>query len=529
MRDPEGREEDRRALGIIDVARQRRVGVVEHVIGRHRIEADRDLAERLALEEPIGFTHDDAVVAVEWVGARRPGQSWFHWLDAWPAEPDLEHVAGRPVLVDLGLADEAEARLLDGVGADVGIGLAPRRPTAKTASLIQPETVTLTLRLPLRAVVASSSAMRSSRSAQQSSPRIRARRRRRAGKQHRHGQDRGQADVICTLSRSIVRRRPVPFRRALHPIREIWPCAQKELESPQLSPADSPRHHVAREMRHALPPARCATTITSFARTRIKKAAEMSPASRQLTAILYGIACHACFVAGVGAMVVMMYYGMSLSLGRLEPPWRWIANGALLLQFPLTHSLLLTDRGRGAARAPGPRRPRPRSRSTTTYVIIASISVFALFALWSPTGIIWWQAHGPLLVLMTGLYAAAWLLLAKAMADAGLALQTGQLGWWAVLNDRKPVYPGMPEAGLFRYSRQPIYVAFALTLWTTPTWTPDQLVVAHHADALLRRRAAPQGGPLSARLWPEVRRSTRRRVPYWLPWPRPPSAGAGDK
>jgi len=32
--------------------------------------------------------------------------------------------------------------------------------------------------------------------------------------------------------------------------------------------------------------------------------------------------------------------------------------------------------------------------------------------------------------------------------------------------------------GLFRVTRQPIYVSFALTLWTVPTWTPDQLVIA---------------------------------------------------
>ena len=252
----------------------------------------------------------------------------------------------------------------------------------------------------------------------------------------------------------------------------------------------------------------------------------MSPASRQLTAILYGIACHGCFVAGVGAMVVMMYYGMSLSLGRLEPPWRWIANGALLLQFPLTHSLLLSDKGRGLLARLAPA-GLGRGLATTTYAIIAAISVFALFALWSPTGIIWWQAHGPLLVLMTGLYAAAWLLLAKAVADAGLALQTGQLGWWAVLNDRKPVYPGMPEAGLFRYSRQPIYVAFALTLWTTPTWTPDQLVVA------LTLTLYCVAGPLLKearfrRAYGQKFELYRARVPYWLPWPRPTS-GAGDK
>ena len=36
----------------------------------------------------------------------------------------------------------------------------------------------------------------------------------------------------------------------------------------------------------------------------------------------------------------------------------------------------------------------------------------------------------------------------------------------------------MPTTGLFRIIRQPIYVSFALTLWTVPVWTPDQLALA---------------------------------------------------
>ena len=85
-------------------------------------------------------------------------------------DAELDGVAGRPVLIDLRLAGELEARLLERVGADVDILFGAVVP-GNTASLTQPEMVRLTLRLPLRAVVASSSATRSSRSAQQSPPR----------------------------------------------------------------------------------------------------------------------------------------------------------------------------------------------------------------------------------------------------------------------------------------------------------------------------------------------------------------------
>jgi methanethiol S-methyltransferase len=248
----------------------------------------------------------------------------------------------------------------------------------------------------------------------------------------------------------------------------------------------------------------------------------MSPAFRKATAILFGVLCHGLFLAGVGTMIVMMYFGMSLSFGRVDPPWRWMANAALLLQFPLGHSLLLTGKGRALLARLAPA-GLGGTLSTTTYVTIASIQVFLLFALWSPTGVVWWQAQGPLLIVMTALYASAWLLLGKAMADAGLSLQMGYLGWWALLRDRKPVYPPMPASGLFRLSRQPIYVAFTLTLWTVPTWTPDQLVLA------LVLTLYCVAGPLFKearfqRIHGDAFSRYRSSVPYWLPWPRPAAA-----
>jgi protein-S-isoprenylcysteine O-methyltransferase Ste14 len=36
----------------------------------------------------------------------------------------------------------------------------------------------------------------------------------------------------------------------------------------------------------------------------------------------------------------------------------------------------------------------------------------------------------------------------------------------------------MPKTGTFRVIRQPIYLAFALTTWLVPVWTPDQLALA---------------------------------------------------
>jgi protein-S-isoprenylcysteine O-methyltransferase Ste14 len=217
-------------------------------------------------------------------------------------------------------------------------------------------------------------------------------------------------------------------------------------------------------------------------------------------------------------MITAMFFGMSRSLGTVPAPWNWAANVLLIAQFPVVHSSLLTKRGRVllSRLAPG---ATGRTLSSTTYAAIASVQTFALFALWSPSGTVWWQAHGTALVMITALYAAAWLLLLKAMADAGLGLQTGSLGWTALLRDRNPIYPKLPLTGLFQFTRQPIYVGFSLTVWTVPTWTPDQLMLAVALTAYCR--FAPRFKEKRyRRMYGSAFDSYARRVPYWLPWPR---------
>jgi len=155
---------------------------------------------------------------------------------------------------------------------------------------------------------------------------------------------------------------------------------------------------------------------------------------------------------------------------------------------------------------------------TTSYAIVASLQTLALFTLWTPSGIIWWQAQGVFFWLLIAFYLAAWTLLGRAIWDAGLALQTGFLGWWAVAKGLTPLFPPMPTTGLFRMIRQPIYLAFALTLWTVPTWTPDQLAVA------LTLTCYCVGGPLLKekrfkRRFGEAFAAYSAKVPYFLPQP----------
>lgn len=232
-------------------------------------------------------------------------------------------------------------------------------------------------------------------------------------------------------------------------------------------------------------------------------------------ALVYAAFCHGLFGLAALIMVAAMYFGMSRSLGPYAAPWSLVANFALVAQFAVSHSVLLTKRGQAVLKRLAPAEIAG-DMVTTTYVIVAAVQLGSLFALWSPSGIIWWQADGAMLWVMTALYASAWALLGKATWDSGIEIQSGLLGWSSVARGVKPVYPDMPEKGLFKYSRQPIYSSFALTLWTVPVWTPDQLCLAIVLTAycffgpMLKERRMQRF--FGARF-----EAYRQRVPYWLP------------
>jgi protein-S-isoprenylcysteine O-methyltransferase Ste14 len=252
-----------------------------------------------------------------------------------------------------------------------------------------------------------------------------------------------------------------------------------------------------------------------------------SGAGRVALAWAMGTACHGIFAMAVLAMIAAMFFGMSESLGRVPWPWAALANAVLLVQFPLVHSALLSRRGTAllGRLVPG---PHGKTLSTTSYAIIASLQLLALFALWTPSGIVWWRAEGGVFWAVCAAYAGAWLVLIKASWDAGAEVQSGALGWMSLAANRAPRFPPMPERGLFSVIRQPIYLAFALTLWTVPVWTPDQLALALGysgycllAPRLKERRFAAIHGAAFERY--------RDRVPYMVPRPGTGESHGADR
>tara|TARA_X000000950_G_scaffold153736_1_gene188772 strand:+ start:1273 stop:2106 length:834 start_codon:yes stop_codon:yes gene_type:complete len=236
---------------------------------------------------------------------------------------------------------------------------------------------------------------------------------------------------------------------------------------------------------------------------------------RILVALSYGLVCQTLFALAVSVMIIAMFFGMTESFGAVSKPWSYAANLFLLLQFPFMHSILLSKRGSRFLNFLVPSE-YAGTLNTTSYAIFASIQLLALFTLWTSSGVVWWRAEGYLFYIMCLLYASSWALLIKASYEAGAEVQSGALGWMSLAQDKKPVFPDMPTRGLFSIIRQPIYVSFALTLWTVPVWTPDQLALA----------IVFTGYCLLAPKFKEARfekrygarfRAYRARVPYALP------------
>ncbi|MAW60925.1 MAG: hypothetical protein CMJ94_08830 [Planctomycetes bacterium] len=236
---------------------------------------------------------------------------------------------------------------------------------------------------------------------------------------------------------------------------------------------------------------------------------------RRAIALAYGLVCHLSFAAAILAMVFGLYSGMQSGLGPLHGGAAWAANLLLLAQFPLLHSWLLTPRGRRLLARFAPR-AWGSTLTPTLYATVASWQLLAVFVFWSPSDFVWRMPGGSFSAIATAAFLLSWLFLGKALLDAGLGLQTGSIGWTAMWRGAPPRYPAMPARGLFRRSRQPIYLGFALTLWTGPVWTPDHLLLAllWTGYCLL--------GPLHKEqrfraLHGEEFARYQRRVPYFIP------------
>lgn len=238
---------------------------------------------------------------------------------------------------------------------------------------------------------------------------------------------------------------------------------------------------------------------------------------RRAIAFSYGLVCHLCFALGVGLMAYGLFWGLSRSLCPVGGTVGRLFNLVLVLQFPLLHSFLLSESGRGWLRLLAPRE-YSADLQTTLFALVAALQLIAVFCFWTPTETIWFEPQGKVLLYWSTLFVASWLFLMRSLFDAGLELQSGYLGWSSLYRGKVPKYPGLPTTGVFRFCRQPIYLSFFLIIISAPVWTLDHAILAMIWGSYCFL------GPIFKearflRWYGSAFREYQTKVPYWLPLP----------
>ena len=141
-------------------------------------------------------------------------------------------------------------------------------------------------------------------------------------------------------------------------------------------------------------------------------------------ALAYGVAGHLIFAASLVVMFLSLYRGLSLGWVHLHGATACLVNFLLLAQFAIGHSWLLSDRGRRFMSHLAPW-GLGKPLASTLFATLASIQLLLLFVFWSPSEVLWSAPEGWMRITMTGLYLSSWLVLMKAMMDAGLEIPLG--------------------------------------------------------------------------------------------------------
>lgn len=200
-------------------------------------------------------------------------------------------------------------------------------------------------------------------------------------------------------------------------------------------------------------------------------------ASLKAIAVSMALVCHGAFIGAVILMCSALYGGMASGPISLRGGWAVLFDFALIIQFPVLHSLCLRPAGRGLLTSLFPGK-LGRQLVTTTFVAIASVQLLALFGFWCHLGAREWSPTGTLLSIWQSIYVLSWILLGVSMVNAGLGIQMGYKGWVSVVRGQEPIYAPFPQGGLYKVCRHPVYFAMALVSCTGPVWNLDHAIVS---------------------------------------------------
>ena len=233
--------------------------------------------------------------------------------------------------------------------------------------------------------------------------------------------------------------------------------------------------------------------------------------------LVWGVLCYglflACFLYAVAFLGNLPLVPKTIDSGPAGPlAYALFVNLALLSLFAVQHS--------GMAR-PGFKRawtrlvPEPAERPT--YVLLSTLALILLFALWQPIPGTVWAVSDPVgRALLHALYAGGWLLLLYATAQIDHFDLFGLRQAWLAFRGRPYAHHPFQTPGLYRLIRHPIYVAWAIIFWATPEMSAGHLLFAGVATGYMALAVFAEERDLVAHFGDAYRRY-QETTPRYLP------------
>jgi poly(3-hydroxybutyrate) depolymerase/protein-S-isoprenylcysteine O-methyltransferase Ste14 len=238
-------------------------------------------------------------------------------------------------------------------------------------------------------------------------------------------------------------------------------------------------------------------------------------------AVIYGILAYLAFAGSFGvywiAFLADRWVPVTVNRrpGGAAPAWLAVAvDLGLVLLFGLQHSVM--------ARPAFKRwwaRWVPPAVERSTYVLVASLLLGLLMALWQPLPRIVWQVESGLgATLLWSLFALALPLTLVASFQIDHFELLGLRQVWAHFRGRTHQPPRFVEPWLYRIVRHPLQLGVLLMLWPLPTMTAGHLLLASSMTLYILVGLYFEERDLIARFGQRYR-SYRQRVPGLLPVP----------
>ena len=198
----------------------------------------------------------------------------------------------------------------------------------------------------------------------------------------------------------------------------------------------------------------------------------------RVATFVYGVLCYLVFfgtflyaIGFIGDVVVPK----SIDSGRTAPLGEaLLVNAALLTLFAVQHSTMARPWFKRMWT-----RIVPKQVERSTYVLLSSLALILLFALWQPIGGVIWKVEQPTVrAVLYGLFAIGFLLV---LISTFLINHFDLFGLRQVyLYLRGKEYTQLPFGTpiLYRHVRHPLYLGWLFAFWATPTMTIAHLVFA---------------------------------------------------